>query len=147
MLLANKLKQFEFVRVCQRFKSRHNWCLQVFNLLGLILVAHATNVISKPFPWLLLNRSHETCLALQCIEVVVCRTAFFHKSTFISKAVNWNPTKKSFQETFGINNRYCHYCYFTFIDCRQKKVSHNLDEKSQLQSAKKEEKSYICIKT
>ena len=35
------------------------------------------------FPWLTLNWMRKTCPALQCIRVVVCRTAFFHKSTFI----------------------------------------------------------------
>ena len=34
----------------------------------------------------------------------------------------------SFQETFDINYYYYH-CYCTFIDCRQKKVSHNFDKK------------------
>ena len=40
----------------------------------------ASNVISKTFTWLLLNRSSKTCLALQCVRVVVCSTAFYHES-------------------------------------------------------------------
>ena len=42
--------------------------------MGLILVAHATNVISEPFPWLLLNRLRETCLTLHFVKMAVCRT-------------------------------------------------------------------------
>ena len=48
--------------------------IQIF--LRLTLVAHATNVISEPFPWLILNSSRKTCLALQYIGVVVCNAAF-----------------------------------------------------------------------
>ena len=43
----------------------------------LILVAPATNVISESSAWLVPNRLRKTCLALQCIRVVVCGTAFF----------------------------------------------------------------------
>ena len=39
------------------------------------------------FPWLVLNRSCKTCLALQCIRVVVCSTAFFQKGTFILEKI------------------------------------------------------------
>ena len=53
-------------------------------MLWLILVALDTNVISEPFSWLVvLNRLHKTCLALQCVTVAVCSTAFFHKRKFI----------------------------------------------------------------
>ena len=65
--------------------------------MGLILVARATNVISERFPWLLLGKSHETRLVLQCIKMVVCRTAFFPKSHFL-KAVEISQ-KMSFKET------------------------------------------------
>ena len=41
------------------------------------LVDPATNVISEPLPWLILNRSRKTCLPLQCIGVVACSTAIF----------------------------------------------------------------------
>ena len=51
------------------------------------IVAHATNVTSEPFPWLILNRLRKTCLVLQCIGVVVCSAAFFHKRKFILKTV------------------------------------------------------------
>ena len=52
----------------------------------------------------------------------------------------------SFQETFDTNYFYYHYCYCAFIDCRQKKVSHNLDKKKLIKISQKKEKSCICIK-
>ena len=90
--------------------SVYNWCLQIvvcikssnqnklFKFLRLTLVAHATNVTSEPFPWLILNRLRKTCLVLQCIGVVVCSAAFFHKRKFILKTVYWNPPKMPLQE-------------------------------------------------
>ena len=60
-----------------------------FNLLRMILVNPATNVIFEKFPWLILNRSRNTYPTLQCMRVVVGSTAFFHKSKFIFK----NPLK------------------------------------------------------
>ena len=85
---------------------------------------YTTNVISETFNRLLLNRSLKTCLALQCIRVVVCSTAFFFtKVSLPSKNFYWNPAKMSFQETFDINYYYYHYCHCTFIYCWQKKDS------------------------
>ena len=44
-------------------------------------------------------------------------------------------------------NHYCyHNCYCTFIGCRQKEVSYDLDEKSSLKSAKKEENHIFVYK-
>ena len=60
-----------------------------FELLRLILVNPATNVIFEKFPWLILNRSRNTYPTLQRMSVVVGSTAFFHKSKFIFK----NPLK------------------------------------------------------
>ena len=92
--------------------SLYNWCLQVvacikssnlssiFEFLTLALVTPATNVISEPFPWLVLTRSHQT---LQCIGVVVCITAFFKKVSLFSKTIYWNSFKMSLRETFDIN--------------------------------------------
>ena len=54
-----------------------------FELLRLILVNPATNAIFEKFPWLILNRSRNTYPTLQRMRVVVCSTAFFHKSKFI----------------------------------------------------------------
>ena len=88
----------------------YNLCLQAFKILGLILVAHDTNVISEPFLWLLLNRSRETCLAYHCIEVAVCRTEKYVLILIIILII------------IAI--------VATFIGCRQKEVSYNLDEKS-----------------
>ena len=51
----------------------------------------SSNLISEPFSWLVLNRSHKTCLALQCIRPVVCSTNFFHKNKFVFA----NPLLKS----------------------------------------------------
>ena len=116
--------------------SVYNWYLQtvacikssnqrkVFKFLRLTLVAHVINVTSEPFPWLILNRSRKTCLALQCIGVVVCSAAFFHKSKFILKTVYWNPPKMSLQETFDINyyccyHRYCTYCTSFNVDIKR----------------------------
>ena len=48
-----------------------------FQILRLILVAPVINVITEPFPWLVLHRSRKTGLALQWNKVVVCRTGFF----------------------------------------------------------------------
>ena len=62
----------------------------------LILVAPATNVISEPFPWLVSTRSLKTCLALQCVRVVVCSTAFFHES----KITFENRLSKSHKNVF-----------------------------------------------
>ena len=53
-----------------------------FQTFGADLVARATNVISERFPWLLLGKSRETRLALQCIKMFVCRTAFFSQKSF-----------------------------------------------------------------
>ena len=53
-----------------------------FQILTRMLVAPATNIFPEPFPWLVLNRSHNTCLALQFIRAVVCSTAFFIKVYF-----------------------------------------------------------------
>ena len=118
----------------------HNWCLQVFKFFRLILVATATNVISEPFPWSALNRSGKTCLALQYIRVVVCRTALFHKSTFILTTVDLNLIKMSFQETF---ETYYHYC--AFIGCQQRKVWYNLDKKNLTKISRKRGKIvYLC---
>ena len=44
-------------------------------------------VISERFPWLVLNRSRKTCLALQFVRVVICSTAFFTKASLFSKTV------------------------------------------------------------
>ena len=67
----------------------------------LILVAPATNIISKLFPWLVLNRSRKICLDLQCIRVVGCmQSNFFRKVRLFPKTVNWNPTKNVFPEIF-----------------------------------------------
>ena len=88
----------------------YNLCLQAFKILGLILVAHDTNVISEPFLWLLLNRSRETCLAYHCIKVAVCRTEKYVLILIITLII------------IAI--------VATFIDCRQKEVSYKLDEKS-----------------
>ena len=46
-------------------------------------MAPATNVVSQPFPWLILNNLRKTCLALQCIRVALFRTALFHKGMSI----------------------------------------------------------------
>ena len=73
-----------------------------------------------------------------------------------------------FQKTFDINYYYYHYCYCTFIHCCQENDSHNLENKSLinslqsftvfvfkeyrqavyigLKSAKNEEKVHICVK-
>ena len=88
----------------------YNLCLQAFKILGLILVAHDTNVISEPFLWLLLNRSCETCLAYHCIKVAVCRTEKYVLILIITLIII--------------------VIVATFIDCRQKEVSYKLDEKS-----------------
>ena len=105
--------------------SVYNWYLQifacikssnqhkVFRFLRLTLVAHTINVTSESFPWLTRNRSRKTCLALQCIGVNVCNTAFFYKSKFILKTVFWNPQKMFLQETFDIN----YYCYHIYCKC------------------------------
>ena len=70
--------------------------------MRLILVAAATNVISEPFPWLVLNRTRKTCLALQCIRVVVYSTVFLIKGILFSKTVYGNPAEMSFQKTFDV---------------------------------------------
>ena len=88
----------------------YNLCLQAFKILGLILVAHDTNVISELFLWLLLNRSRETCLAYHCIKVAVCRTEKYVLILIIILIII--------------------VIVATFIGCRQKEVSYNLDEKS-----------------
>ena len=88
----------------------YNLCLQAFKILGLILVAHDTNVISEPFLWLLLNRSRETCLAYHYIKVAVCRTEKYVLILIITLIII--------------------VIVATFIDCRQKEVSYKLDEKS-----------------
>ena len=46
-----------------------------FQIFEIDLVAPATNALSDPFPWLVLNRSCKASLALPCIRVVLCRTA------------------------------------------------------------------------
>ena len=35
------------------------------------------------------------------------------------------------------NHYYYHYCHFTFISCRQKQVSHNLEKGVNLRQSKK----------
>ena len=59
--------------------------LHQLKFVSLNLVALATNMISQPFPWLVLNRSYKTCLALQCVSVVVCKTIFFTKVSLLWK--------------------------------------------------------------
>ena len=110
--------------------------------MGLILVARATNVISERFPWLLLGKSRETRLALQCIKMVVCRTAFFPKSRFLT-AVEISQ-KMSFKETLiliivVITITVVH---LSTVD----KKSFKLFRQKKLIKKKKEVKSYICIK-
>ena len=94
--------------------SNHN---QVFNLSRLILVAPATNAILEPFPWLALNRSRNTCLALQCIRVVVCSSFFSIKYVYFRKLLIEIPQKMFFHETFDVNYYHYHYCYCIFIPC------------------------------
>ena len=110
--------------------------------MGLILVARATNVISERFPWLLLGKSRETRLALQCIKMVVCRTAFFPKSRFL-KAVEISQ-KMSFKETLIliIVIIIITVVHLSTVD----KKSFKLFRQKKLIKKKKEEKSYICIK-
>ena len=93
----------------------HPVTVRFSNFFRLILVVPSANVISEPFSWLLLYRLRKTCLALQYIRMVVCRTAFFIKARLFSKTVNWNPAKMSFQESFDINYYYYHNCNCTFI--------------------------------
>ena len=106
-------------------RSLYNWCLQlvacimssnhstVFKFLKRLLVAPATNVITEPFPLVVPNRSRKTCLALQCIRVVVCSTAFFIKVSLFLNNVYWNPGRMSLSETFDIHYYY-HYCYCAY---------------------------------
>ena len=110
--------------------------------MGLILVARATNVISERFPWLLLGKSRETRLALQCIKMVVCRTAFFPKSHFL-KAVEISQ-KMSFKETLIliIVIIIITVVHLSTVD----KKSFKLFRQKKLIKKKKEVKSYIYIK-
>ena len=110
--------RYDFYQNLSKFHILHNWCLQVFTFFRLILVAPATNVISKPFLWSVLSRSRKTCLALQCIRVAVYRTNFFIKVHLFSTNVNWNPNKNVFLGNFW--QYYYHYC--TFNDCQQRRV-------------------------
>ena len=57
-----------------------------FELLRLILINPATNVIFEKFPWLILNRSRNTYPTLQRMRVVVCSTAFFIKVSLFLKS-------------------------------------------------------------
>ena len=93
-----------------------------FSLLWLILVVHATNVISEPFPWLLLHRLHENLSSFAVHESgCMQKSTFFIKVRLFSKLLIQILTKMFFQETFDINHYYYHYWYCTFIDRRQKK--------------------------
>ena len=56
-------------------------------------MAPATNVNSEPFPWLVLNRSRGTCPGLQCIRMVVCKTAFFIRVPLFSNTGYRNLAK------------------------------------------------------
>ena len=58
------------------------YSLRQLKFLVLTLAVITRNIIFQTFPWLVLNRSYKTCLALQCVRVVVCSTALFHKSNF-----------------------------------------------------------------
>ena len=98
LLLANKFKLPEFVKG-SNLSSLYHWCLQAFKLVGLILGAHGTNVISERSQWLLINRSGETYLALQCIKVVSYRT---EKYLYFRKLLIGIPQKMFFQKTFNI---------------------------------------------
>ena len=59
-----------------------------FQIFEVDLAAPATNLISEPFPWVVLNRLRKTFLALQCIRKGACKTAFFIKVRLFSKTVN-----------------------------------------------------------
>ena len=59
--------------------------LHQLRFLRLTLIVLATNIISQSFPWLVVSKSYKICLALQCVRVVVCSTAFFTKISLLSK--------------------------------------------------------------
>ena len=97
MLLGYKLKQdfhqnLSKVQVYLKVKLIFSDCFlhqiiqaQIgFQILEVDLEGPATNSISEPFLWLVLNRS----------RVFVCTATFFMKVSLFSKTVNWNPAKK-----------------------------------------------------
>ena len=82
----------------------------MFPLLWLILVVHATNVISEPFPWLLLHRLRENLSSFAVHESgCMQKSTFFIKVRLFSKLLIQILTKILFQETFDINHYYYHY--------------------------------------
>ena len=103
MLLGYKLKQdfhqnLSKVQVYLKVKLIFSDCFlhqiiqaQIgFQILEVDLAGPATNIISEPFLWLVLNRS----------RVFVCTATFFMKVSLFSKTVNWNPAKNVFPENF-----------------------------------------------
>ena len=66
------------------------------------------------------------CLALQCIRMIICKTAFLIKVSLFSKMFDWIPAEMSFQETFDINyDYYDYYCksaniiFLLYLKCYQ----------------------------
>ena len=56
-----------------------------FQIFEVDFSSSCNKCLSEPFFWLIIIGSRKNCLALQYIAVVVCSTAFFHKSRFVLK--------------------------------------------------------------
>ena len=67
--------------------------LHQLRFLRWTLVVLAKNIISQPFPWLVVNKSYKICLALQCVRVCsasewlyVVQSFFFTKVSSLLRA-------------------------------------------------------------